>query len=341
MRRALMKVVTGLGTLILSSLGTPAHAQVPEMRFTHFVPLTHPSVIGLKEWADSLQAATSGAMTVKIFPSEQLGKAKDHYNMVRDGIADAGWVVPGYSPGRFPIVSLLELPFAAANADGGSAAFDEWYRTLASSEMPDVHYCFGFLQEPGVLHTRRRVATPSDLKGMKLRTPTAPLGEFFSTIGASSVTMPAPQVREAIERGTIDGTALAWQTAASLGVSKVTTFHLDAPFYTVPVVYLINKSFYSRQSPQVRSAIDAHCTPEWARRVGASWAKVERAGREQYVGDATHTVVPLRPEDISAWQRESAPLRAKWQKSLPASAGDGLQLSERLQQVLRKYGAAY
>ena len=62
------------------------------------------------------------------FPAQQLGKAFDHYDMARDGIADIAYVNPGYAPGRFPIIGAGELPFLLANAKEGSAALDAWYR---------------------------------------------------------------------------------------------------------------------------------------------------------------------------------------------------------------------
>src|SRR6266852_7185774 len=47
----------------------------------------------------------------KVYPAQQLGKAFDHYDMARDGIADVTYVNPGYQPGRFPIIAAGELPF--------------------------------------------------------------------------------------------------------------------------------------------------------------------------------------------------------------------------------------
>lgn len=324
--------------LALAAGAVGAQAQV-EMRFSHFVPTTHRSVAGVQMWADSLQKATDGKLRVRIFPSEQLGKAKDHYDMVRDGIADAGWVVAGYTPGRFPAISLLELPFIASNADAGSLAFDTWYRPLAAREMPEVRYCLGFLQDPGVLHTNRKVAGPQDLKGLKLRSPTAPMSEFFQQIGASSVALPAPQVREAVERGTIDGAAFGWQTAVSLGISKATKFHLDAPLYTVPVAYLINKGFYDRQSAEVKQAIDAHCNAQWARRIGADWAAWEAAGRGATMAEAGHMLTTLSAAQMQAWREAAAPLLAQWHGAVAKKGMDSQALLQGLREELARAGA--
>ena len=95
-----------------------------------------------------IEKASGGTIKSTLFPSEQLGKAMDHYDMARDGIADFAYVNPGYQPGRFPIIAAGELPFLMANAKGGSAALDAWYRKYAPTEMKDVHFCFAFVLDP-------------------------------------------------------------------------------------------------------------------------------------------------------------------------------------------------
>ncbi len=336
-----MKFLTKLTFLSMLAAAAGAALAQSEMRFAHFVPTTHRSVVGIQLWAESLSKATGGKLTVRIFPSEQLGKAKDQYDMVRDGIADAAWVVPGYTPGRFPVASLLELPFIASNANAGSRAFDEWYRGQASREMTEVFYCLGFLQDPGVLHTSKKVVGPQDLKGLKLRSPTAPLSEFFQLIGASSVAIPAPQVREAIERGTIDGAAFGWQTSESLGINKAARYHLDAPFYTVPVTYLINRGFYDKQTPEVRRAIDDHCNGSWAQKIGADWAAWEANGRGKAATDSGHVLTPLSAAQLQAWRQSAAPLMEQWKAAVEKSGVNAEVALKDLRERLMKVGAAY
>ena len=63
----------------------------------------------------TIDKASNGSIKIAIFPSQQLGRAFDHYNMARDGIADVSHVNPGYEPGRFPIIGVAELPFLFSN----------------------------------------------------------------------------------------------------------------------------------------------------------------------------------------------------------------------------------
>ena len=85
----------------------------------------------MEDWGAAVEKASGGTIHYKVFPAQQLGKAFDHYDMARDGIADVTYVNPGYQPGRFPIIGAGELPFLMSDAKGGSEGLDAWYRKYA------------------------------------------------------------------------------------------------------------------------------------------------------------------------------------------------------------------
>src|SRR5215472_4121445 len=97
------------------------------LKLATWLPAQHPLNPALQAWAEDIRKASQGSITSTLFPSEQLGKAFDHYDMARDAIADFAYVNPGYQPGRFPIFAAASLPFLFADAKGGSAAIDAWY----------------------------------------------------------------------------------------------------------------------------------------------------------------------------------------------------------------------
>src|SRR6187401_2874277 len=95
-----------------------------ELKLAHWVPPSHPLQKALEDWGASVEKASNGTLKYKVYPSQQLGKAFDHYDMARDGIADVTYVSPGYQPGRFPVIAVGQLPFTFADADKGTAALD-------------------------------------------------------------------------------------------------------------------------------------------------------------------------------------------------------------------------
>ena len=74
--------------LALSVASAPAQDKTFELKLSHWVPPSHPLQKALEEWGNSVEQDSGGTIKYKIFPAQQLGKAFDHYDMARDGIAD-------------------------------------------------------------------------------------------------------------------------------------------------------------------------------------------------------------------------------------------------------------
>ena len=216
---------------------------------------------------------------MSVFPSEQLGKAFDHYDMARDGIADITYVNPGYQPGRFPIVAAGQLPFVFNDGKKGTLALNEWYQKYAKTEMKDTKLCFAFIHDPGSLHGKKKIVVPDDLKGVKVRPAQSTIGEMVKLFGGTNVQASAPESRDAIERGVADEIAFPWGSIFLFGIDKVVKYHIDVPLYTTVFTYNINLAKYNAMSDGQKKIIDDHCTPEWASKVTDPWTDFEANGR--------------------------------------------------------------
>ena len=320
------------------SLGAAQAQDKPVMlKLSSWVPAQHALNPALQAWADSLKAASGGTLTSTLFPSEQLGKAFDHYDMARDGIADFSYVNPGYQPGRFPIFAASSLPFMVNNAKAGSAAIDAWYRAYAAKEMKDVHFCFAFAHDPGALHSRKKVVLPTDLKGMKVRPATATIGQMVTLLGGTNVQASAPESRDMLERGVADAITFPWGSLSLFGIDKVVKFHMDVPLYVTPFVWVMNKDKYDAMSANQKKAVDAHCTSKWAEKVGSAWADFEIAGHVKLAADTGREVYKLTPDQLKAWQQAVAPLQDQWAADVKKAGQDPAAVMGAFKQSLTKY----
>src|ERR1700757_5088266 len=301
--------------LALGLLAVPAVAQdkTVDLKISIWVPPAPPLVPATKEWAADIEKQSGGTIKTAIFPSEQLGKAFDHYDMARDGIADVTYVNPGYQPGRFPIIGAGELPFLMSDAKGGSEGLDAWYRKYAANEMKDVKYCLAFIHSPSSFHTRsKKIVVPADVKGLKIRPAHATMANFVTLLGGTNVQSSAPEVRDVIERGVADGVTFPWGSLILFGVDKVTKYHMEAPLYVTTFVFVMNKDKYNEMSDRQKKAIDDNCNTEAAARVGEPWGKFEDAGIEKVRLEPGQEVYKLNPEQIAEWKKAAEPLVKAW-----------------------------
>jgi TRAP-type transport system periplasmic protein len=313
-----------------------------ELKLSHWVPPAHPLHPAFQAWAADIEKASGGTIKSTIFPAQQLGKAVDHYDMARDGIADFTYVNPGYQPGRFPVIAAGELPFLMSNAKGGSEALDRWYRKYAANEMKDVHFCLGFVHDPGVFHSRsKKIVEPADVRGLKVRPATATIGQFVTLLGGTNVQASAPEARDVLERGVADAITFPWQSMILFGVDKATKYHMDAPFYVTTFVWVMNKGKYEAMTPAQRQVIDAHCTTEWAEKISAPWADWEAAGRDKIKAETGHEVYPITADQLAAWRKAAEPLTKAWREAVRKTSLDPDKVMGELKGELDQYKAAY
>ncbi|MBX9847301.1 MAG: TRAP transporter substrate-binding protein [Xanthobacteraceae bacterium] len=327
------------------ALGAPqalAQDKTVELKLSHWVPPTHPLQKAMEDWGQSIEKASNGTIKYKIFPSQQLGKAFDHYDMARDGIADFTYVNPGYQPGRFPIVSAGELPFLIGEAKGGIRAIDVWYRKYAPTEMKDTKYCFSFILDPLTWHSRnKKIVVPGDIKGMKIRPSQGTVAAWVTLLGGTNVQASATELRDVLEKGVADAATFPWGSVPLLGVDKVTKYHMDAPLHTTMFQWLMSPKTYASMSAAQKKVIDDHCTTDWAARFASPWADYERAGLQKMKEMAGHEVYTITAAQLDEWKKSAEPLRVKWADDVKKAGGNPDTIWKELTAALAQYKAGF
>jgi len=339
MRKTVLAVL--MAAAIVPAAG-PAVAQdkTVNLKVSLWVPPAHPLVPATQAWAADIEKASGGTIKSTIFPAQQLGKAVDHYDMARNGIADITYVNRGYTPGRFPIIALGEIPFLVANAKGGSQALHEWYQRYAEQEMQGVRVCTVFAHDPGTFHMKREIRTPDQIRGLRIRAANGTIAQFVTSLGGTNVQVSAPEAREVLERGIADGITFPWRSIMLFGIDRVVSYSMDVPLYVSMFTVAINPAALQRMSPAQRAVMDQHCTPEWSRRMASGWADFEASGRTMLSERQGYHVYRLNPPELEQWRQAAAPLRARWADDVRrANAGNPDEIYDALVQALRRQEA--
>lgn len=341
-----MTRTTALSTLALAAAlatgAATAQDKPVELKFAHWVPANHAlAVTGFIPWAKSVEAASGGSIKVNIFPAQQLGKAPDHYDLARDGIATMAYVNPGYQAGRFPLLAAGELPFMMDKPGPASAALDAWYRGAhAEREMKDVKVCLTHLHV-GTLHSKQPITEPGQIKGMKIRPANGTVGQLMSLLGATNVQVSAPEARDALTKGVADAITFPWNSIVSFGIDKAVTYHTDMRLYAAVFVWALNKPWYEALSVNQKKVIDDHCNNDWAARVGRDWGAAEDDGKAKLQALGGHTIVPMSPAQIDLWRKAAAPVEEQWVATADKAGYSGRKALDDLKAQLKRTGGAY
>ena len=338
-RCALMAMAAGFVLAFACSPGSAQDTPVT-LRFSHWSPPQHPmSQIAVPEWVNAIEKDSGGSIKIQVFPSQQLGKAIDHYDMARDGVADITWINAGLQPGRFPLAQALEMPWLYSDPAGATLAFDEWYRPLAEKEMKDVKVCLLHTLYPSVIHSKREIKSIDDFKGMKMRTANATQARYASTLGSVIVPVPAPEARDAIEKGVADSILFPWQSLIIFGIDNILTYHMDAPFSGNGFELIFNRAAYDKLSPNQKKVIDAHCTPEWSARFASAWNNMEAEGRGKLAAKPGHVIYKPSDQFMSDVRAAVVPVKKEWADSVRKAGYDPDAMWNSLIEKLKKHNA--
>lgn len=290
-------------------------------------------------WARELEERSAGRVRVQVFPAMQLGgKSSDLYGQARDGVVDIVWTSPGYSPGRFPLTEVFELPFVCSDAEATSQAMMEFHRKWMQDEYADTRPLVFHTAAPAHIHTTDRpVRRIEDLAGLKIRVPSHASAATIEALGAVPVGMPVSDVYESLSRGVVSGVWVAWSIMQPFRLHEVTRTHTEASLACALFVLTMNKTRYVGLPEDIRNAIDESTGMALAKRLGRLWQDDEETGRNLAVQNG-NAIFPLSESERERWRSATGPVIDAWLKKVGAMGHDGEALLADARRLVAKYG---
>lgn len=330
-----------------AAMSTSAFAQEVTLRVHHFLPAASQAHQNwLVPWAEKVEADSEGRIDVEIFPAMQLGgRPPQLFDQARDGIVDVVWTLAGNTPGRFPSLEALELPFVPhATGEVTSAAAHEFYEANAVDELGEVHVLAVFGHGHGHFYTREKtIVRPEDVDGMTIRVPNRVINQTLANLGANPQGIPAPGVPEALSRGVVQGVVFPYEVVPALKVNELTdkvgVMTGDRSLYTAVFLFVMNKGVYEGMSEANRAVIDANSGLDFAREIGAKWDEWDLVGKAAI--EATGNEVTLIEGDaLEAWKAAGEPVIQAWIEEQNAAGRDGAALVQSARDLVAKHEAA-
>ena len=264
-RRSLIKR-TGIAGVLAAGVAPAVHAQAAvRWRLASSFPKSLDTIFGSAEkFSQTVKALSGGKFEVSVHPAGELMPAFGVVDALEKDTIEMAQAAAYYFAGKDPIFSmscaipfgLTTLQMAAWKLHGnGGKLLNEFFakynfRTMSAGNTTT---------QMGGWY-RKQIKSVADLKGLKMRLGGGIFGEAMATLGVVAQSLPAGEIYQALEKGTID--AAEWigpYDDQKLGFNEV------APFYYYPgwweggpeVNFFINQKAMAALSPENRAIVEA------------------------------------------------------------------------------------
>lgn len=266
---------------------------------------------GAKMLTEEIEKATGGVVkvrlhlsgTLQIGASDVAAAVGGNTVQMGDDLFNSGAIGPAGIP-RVPMLiqSYEEMEKAAAVLRPFIA---KAYAEKGSTLLGDYIYP---LQ---VMWARKSISKLEDFKGMKVRVSQPEQGEFVRRFGGTSITISAPEVPSALDRGVVDGIFTA-------GIGAVLWKDQLKSGYLLPVnlnnsYIIVNTEAFSKLSVELQAKIRK--AAEDAARWNEDNARREEADSVKTLTAAGYTITQPTKEELSRAVEAVKPYWDEWSKS--------------------------
>ncbi|MEM8552964.1 MAG: TRAP transporter substrate-binding protein [Pseudomonadota bacterium] len=265
-------------------LALPASAQTT-LRVSNWLPPSHPIVKDIVvPWGEAVEEATEGRVEVEVMAAP-IGSPPAQYDLIRDGAADVAFGVHGYTPNRFGLTTIAELPFLSDSSEDLSVAYQEVHDAFFADadEHRGVHLLGVWVHGPGGIYTTGEpVGSLEDTDGLKMRVGGGLANMVAQRLGMVPVSAPSPQVFEILSNGVADGILFPPESVPFFRIDSVLKHGVEVPggLYNTSFFMIMNSDTWDGLSDEDKAAIDGLSGVALARRAGQAWDAADAAGRD-------------------------------------------------------------
>ncbi|MEO6270222.1 MAG: TRAP transporter substrate-binding protein [Lautropia sp.] len=313
----------GLGVALTS---LPAQAQV-ELSMSAWVPASHMLVRdGMMPWMQEVERVTEGRVKIKLLP-KPVTNAVNHFDAVRDGLADVAFISHAYTPARFRLVTVGVLPFSGDSAEANSVAFWRIYSKyfLKEDEHKGVKLLTLYTHGPGIFwNAKHPIKTIDDFSGLKIRVGGGIAADVANALGVNAISKPAPESYELLSSGVVDGVMFPGESILSFKLDKLVKYATEFPggLYSDSHSVIMNTDRWNKITKADQEAITSVSNEVFSRNVGKAWDNNAGAGFAAFKA-AGGEVVPADDKLVKAVADRTAKFEQEWIKRVDDKGMDG------------------
>lgn len=265
----LSKLTHGLAVAALIG-GTAVSTNAAAEKIRWQVPLAFPShLIGLttpvKYLSETLKTVSGGDVELRYYEPGELIPAFEIMDAVSTGKYPAGYTWVGYDQGTIPALPL----YSGAPFNMEPPAYLAWYYEGDGKELLEEIYdkrnihpmLCSIIGPEGAGWFAEPIEGLDDFDGLRIRFAGIG-GKVLEELGASVTMLPAGELYQALERGTIDATEFSQPAIDKmLGLDQIIKNYIMPGWHQTLTTshLLVNKDVWNKLEPQSRALIELGC----------------------------------------------------------------------------------
>jgi TRAP-type C4-dicarboxylate transport system substrate-binding protein len=266
---------------------------------------------GAKLFTEEIEKATGGELKVRLHLSGTLQiSASNITQAVGENVVQIGDDL--FNSGNIPVAGVPRLPMLIQSYEDFAKAdavlkpyIEKSFAQKGSTVLASYTYPLQFMWG------KKKLESLDDIKGMKLRVAQPEQGEFVRRFGGTSITMSAPEVPSALDRGVVDGIftagvgAVLWKDLLKYGYVLIVNVNNS--------YYIANTDAYKKLSPDLQGKLRkvAEDTARW----NQDTMKKEEADSVEVLRAAGYTFTNAKPEENARAVDAMKPYWDEWAKS--------------------------
>ena len=249
MRAVFVALVLAAVAMVLAGLLQPATSGPRELKLAYVMAPGGPAHEAAERFAALVAEKTEGQVRIKLFPSAQLGNDRElaeglmigSVDMVLGGTAPIGWYLPEYG--------AVEAPFAFRDYGhmdrvlGGEIGREISEKFEAEKGIRIISW---WHRGPRYLTTTdRKVTSPEDLKGLKLRVPELPTYiEAWRILGTNPTPITYSEIFMALKQGVVEGQENPLEVICTSGLGEVQKYVMRTEHLLGFYILMVNAKMF-------------------------------------------------------------------------------------------------
>ena len=266
------------------------------IRFGHLNNTDHPVSMGVKKFAELVAAKSGGKMQVKEFPSNQLGSEQQQTSALQGGVQEMQSPATTSLVGIVKDYGVIDFPFTVGSHAQAFALLDGPLGKALLEKLPEkglVGLTYWDLGFRNVTNSKRPIARPEDLEGLKLRViPNPVFLDTFKAFKANPVPMSFSELYTALETKTVDGQENPYSVILSNKFYEVQKYVSGTGHVYGTNIILVSGKFWDKLSPAERkimqdAAVEARDYQRKASQAAAGTAVKELTAKGMQFNDVS------------------------------------------------------